>query len=112
MAHPWCGEITKNEQLGSYKTGREIKITKNKGMIIKGHCLPSKKREAVGLVPQLTSPPKHTCCLTFTVVQCNGLFNFCIAMTDALLERFCVGFHEMNNVHSVDLGEAFNEAGI
>lgn len=33
-------------------------------------------------------------------------------MTDALLERFCAGLHEMNDIHSVDLGETFNETGI
>ena len=33
-------------------------------------------------------------------------------MTDVLLERLCAGLHEMNNIHSVDLGETFNETGI
>ena len=33
-------------------------------------------------------------------------------MTDAFLERLCDGLHEMNNIHSVDLGETFNEIGI
>lgn len=33
-------------------------------------------------------------------------------MTDALLESFCAGLHEMHDIHSVDLGETFNETGI
>lgn len=46
------------------------------------------------------------------MVQGNGLFNFCIAVTDALLEGLGAGLHEMNDIHSVDLGETFNETGI
>lgn len=46
------------------------------------------------------------------MVQGNGLLNLCIAVTDALLQRFCAGLHEMHNIHSVDLGETFNETGI
>lgn len=70
-------------------------------------CLKKKMQAAPELTP--TANRHH---LTFTVVQHNGLFHFCIAVAQAFLEGFCVGLQEMYNIHPVDLGEAFNEDSI
>ena len=87
----------------------------------KDHRQPSEKGRWWVSLPELTIHNRHSyttgththaSCLTFTMIQCNGLLNLCIAMTDALLESFCAGLHEMHDIHSVDLGETFNETGI